>query len=1833
MPNAHGEEPPPPPVPAGLGSMVVREGILMKRDNLRNWKKRYFVLTGDNLECLDAKDGQTKASIPVSAELNGFSVKPQGQTPSGTWAFNVAVGARHWALAAQSEREMTEWMSVLRYQQVDAEDSLQVYIASWNVGNAQPPADLSPWIPRNGGASFYDIIAVGVQESSYESGLVGGISRGVRSLKSKESVPDKAPAGADAGAVSTLPGVDEEGGLGHGRASQVEIAHSESRLRALFALSERLSRAGLTEDRKSRVTMRLYKNVFIGREAVTWMCDNVREDAGEDGSDDEDDVGGALPSSLGECRSREDAVALGQELLAAGLLRHCNDEHGFIDGAHFYRVVTSSGARQEPGSPPRTAAALRGGGNGGDGGDGGDGAGPRHHKATSLGTSGLLGRFRTLSVSRRGHSRTRSSGEVDHARMSPRSRSRGISLGEDSDRMGLRPRTASSASDAGGGKDKDRKLSSDHFFRTVQEHVGPEYHTVASFVEPTLKEMRSIVLVHERHLPEDVETSYANTGIGGVLGNKGGLVTKLSIRGTTLGFVSCHLAPHAHKNHKRAEMLQGILQGARVGFRKLQLDSQLHHLFLFGDLNYRIDLGITDSKWRVGSKGDVDGRVRAGSSGGSLRPLQIEGDLPDSDSDGEGAARAAAASAASSVSDVSLARTRSRAAMSAAEQAQAMERLRGGDFRTRGVSLSKDVKEWRKAEAASIELKDMAAAMREAVAVEDRQYRMKTYKKCFLGTSAVSWMLRSSHAKSEAEALALGNKMLQTGLLWHVTGDHDFKNQKLFYRFAADEDPEADSGPTRITRQESGTVRNRNTPSTSSSATALSSIGGAADGAGMGALPAGGEGDAAPSAYEAEAETDRKEREGEVEAFLAHARAVSHRARSAHAQAQASVTLFSDALTLEEDAARSFEIVDKAMTMLPGMSEAAASAAGYKSGKAANGTVVESHPDGVKLQRIAGGRIVALLPEQPAPAEEEDGAPLPACQVQYNADGVRIYAPNGSQARVQMQPRAATAGGASSDRRTPAQVNLFTLPGGLTVRVADYAVEAEAAPEVTTAVEAKPNFFAMMYPNAASDRASTPQPAFDDTSLVQPERVLTTRLADGCTVTAVVPLDSDGDADADADSLLRVVGRASSGDAVASELEVEFSGDGTIQLHREDDNTVLAGADVDSDPSALTDTVSVLQRVLVRAAEAMGHVDDSVGLAEQTRGAGSGGGDMGGPSSSGGTRCTHQAATGYVTQMSADGNVIRRNPDGDVTKIFEPHAIAALAAEVVELSSALQKVERATTAESFTELISTLNLDSARRASAGERESNREMLQFSHLIQSDFQSGGEEAAKAQARKAKAALQAKSERARAALMRATSKSPHKERRRMDFETLSLLHNTPHALLGTMQSGSEEDDGEDDASLMGMSEKERKKELKRKRKMNADLMWAEVSAMLRQGSLEELYENDQLRNDIATGRILHGFAEMQPRFMPTFKVKRHRPEEVYNEKRVPSWCDRVVYRSLEGHAKRLRPVKFDSAPTLTTSDHKPVFATFEVMLPSIGAEKSRLELAPRPLGTSPALSVTHLQVKLNDTAAGEALVLEKAKEKDKEKQALPKSVYVKFYVDPPELLGAGVVKMPRTEIVPFSATGTAWSDKGIPPLHLCVRNEEELCEAHLLLAVFSKESNKKDKLLAQAQVHLGRLSTPSTTMDQARARAESAMELPPPPPPAVRESEIAPPPPPVAVKAPAKRGKRKSLLVAPMSNPAAEELRLRAESAGDLHRKHSCRLPLVLDGTVRGEINCDINIQWPLSEISLRKWLAQTTVLSVSMGLTVTRKLQESGLFSEKRKKKMKTCVFLALALAL
>ena len=69
----------------------------------------------------------------------------------------------------------------------------------------------------------------------------------------------------------------------------------------------------------------------------------------------------------------------------------------------------------------------------------------------------------------------------------------------------------------------------------------------------------------------------------------------------------------------------------------------------------------------------------------------------------------------------------------------------------------------------------------------DRRFRTTLYPQCFVGQEAVNWIVKTQKATRD-EAVKLGQVLLAKGVIHHVTDEHAFKDEYLFYRFYVDED-------------------------------------------------------------------------------------------------------------------------------------------------------------------------------------------------------------------------------------------------------------------------------------------------------------------------------------------------------------------------------------------------------------------------------------------------------------------------------------------------------------------------------------------------------------------------------------------------------------------------------------------------------------------------------------------------------------------------------------------------------------------------------------------------------------------------------------------------------------------------------------------------------------------------------------------------------------------------------------------------------------------------------------------------------------------------------------
>jgi small-conductance mechanosensitive channel len=81
----------------------------------------------------------------------------------------------------------------------------------------------------------------------------------------------------------------------------------------------------------------------------------------------------------------------------------------------------------------------------------------------------------------------------------------------------------------------------------------------------------------------------------------------------------------------------------------------------------------------------------------------------------------------------------------------------------------------------------LAARMREpgGVAIADRRHLFRVHRQCCIGSEIVGWLVTGEKLTRD-EAVAVGRRMMEQGLLRHVLDEHGFEDSYLFYRFRDD---------------------------------------------------------------------------------------------------------------------------------------------------------------------------------------------------------------------------------------------------------------------------------------------------------------------------------------------------------------------------------------------------------------------------------------------------------------------------------------------------------------------------------------------------------------------------------------------------------------------------------------------------------------------------------------------------------------------------------------------------------------------------------------------------------------------------------------------------------------------------------------------------------------------------------------------------------------------------------------------------------------------------------------------------------------------------------------
>ncbi|KAG7382660.1 hypothetical protein PHYBOEH_010394 [Phytophthora boehmeriae] len=222
-------------------------------------------------------------------------------------------------------------------------------------------------------------------------------------------------------------------------------------------------------------------------------------------------------------------------------------------------------------------------------------------------------------------------------------------------------------------------------------------------------------------------------------------------------------------------------------------------------------------------------------------------------------------------------------------------------------------------------------------------------------------------------------------------------------------------------------------------------------------------------------------------------------------------------------------------------------------------------------------------------------------------------------------------------------------------------------------------------------------------------------------------------------------------------------------------------------------------------------------------------------------------------------------------------------------------------------------------------------------------------------------------------------------------------------------------------------------------------AEVMTLVRAKKWAELNQNDQLKHQLDEKKALTGWELPPALFPPTFKRVRHSLEE-YLLERVPSYCDRVLYKSLPGLQGNLKLQRFSCIESIATSDHKPVAATFQVV-------------RTPPIGVCSVDKTT--LVEITELAGINLLGLDMAGSSDP---------YVKFYSTPSHAVQVDTSGSHPTTSTISKTCSPKWRNDQVPKLHILYDHERDVKRVHLTLVIMDYDATSKDDLMGVASLSL-------------------------------------------------------------------------------------------------------------------------------------------------------------------
>ncbi len=257
---------------------------------------------------------------------------------------------------------------------------------------------------------------------------------------------------------------------------------------------------------------------------------------------------------------------------------------------------------------------------------------------------------------------------------------------------------------------------------------------------------------------------------------------------------------------------------------------------------------------------------------------------------------------------------------------------------------------------------------------------------------------------------------------------------------------------------------------------------------------------------------------------------------------------------------------------------------------------------------------------------------------------------------------------------------------------------------------------------------------------------------------------------------------------------------------------------------------------------------------------------------------------------------------------------------------------------------------------------------------------------------------------------------------------------------------------------------KKAISSKRQSELD----RVGKMIEREQWEDILALDELNRENKAGRALRGFRPLQPSFPPTFKRIRQREMKketstpstswigkqkqwqsgldnsdkelrFYDYKRMPSYTDRILVKSLPGFDKHVVDVGMESCEGVLSSDHKPVRAFFQVAT-TVGVTDIKSENEES----------THIQIEISNLSAKGLASMDLNGTSDP---------YVYVFADPPAVVNESSLKLKSTVIQ--KNLNPVWDPDETLSITLNGHDMEGLKKnAHLFLTVWDEDTLVRD-----------------------------------------------------------------------------------------------------------------------------------------------------------------------------